>query len=241
MNRKAAEPFGRPPKRLADDLALGKLTPWGFLLLSWLELRTNHRLDPPRWIGTTGTIHAETGWPHSRRHLRDELDRLRRDGYISYDVEAGSPKAFEIFPVRALVEYETEETWNGEALFGAQVSGKRSSSRDTRKPARKREPAPRRRGSVPAPQTQKRPDARSQDLATLKDSEGGTAVVDGRPESGDQMKVKDRSGTERHDGSVAVAEPPRQRPAQPVCRETGCRYRGPLDADGRCPDHVLDF
>lgn len=134
MTRRATEPFGRTPKRLSDDLALGRITLPQWAFLTWLEVNSNHNLDPPRYIGTVATIHASMGWPWSHRQLREQvLQPLRANGYISYDVEPGSPKPFEIFPLRSLVEVEaddeTGETYTSPSDSDVQLSSRRGRSK----------------------------------------------------------------------------------------------------------------
>jgi hypothetical protein len=100
---RATEPFGRLPNRLADELALGEITFWGFAIIAWLELRTNYRELMPSWIGTVRDLHRAMDWPHSEQHLAKELRELRAGGWISYDVKPGSRRAFHVFLERAAV------------------------------------------------------------------------------------------------------------------------------------------
>jgi hypothetical protein len=168
---RATEPFGRLPNRLADALALGELTLWGFTILAWLELRTNYRLTLPCWIGTVREMHQAMDWPHSEQHLAKELRRLRADGWVSYEVAPGSRRAFEVFLERAAV-YEADQgaSWYEKAPRRTSSASTGTSSQRAAKAGQQRPEDTARASSVPAPQTQTQ--TQTQD-AEVESSESG--------------------------------------------------------------------
>lgn len=99
--RRAEEPFGRLPNRLARDTAASDLTFNGLGILAYIELTTDYRADPPVWIGTTEDLMRGMGWPHSRRTLLDELNRLRDAQYIVGGPNARSKRPYRIWLLRA--------------------------------------------------------------------------------------------------------------------------------------------
>jgi hypothetical protein len=103
----ATEPFGRPPRRLADALATGELTFWGYGILSWLEHRANHNYDPPTWSGTLAGMADAIDWPNTHDHLSKELRRLRDGDWIWYESVPGR-RGYEIELRRSLVATSDE-------------------------------------------------------------------------------------------------------------------------------------
>lgn len=103
---RAAEPFGRPPKRLArQELATGDLSFYGFSLLAWLELQVDHSASPPEYLSGVSSIHELTHWPRTKEHLRQTLQALKTGGWITFNVAERSRAPFKILLLPRALSY----------------------------------------------------------------------------------------------------------------------------------------
>jgi hypothetical protein len=95
-NHYGVERFGRFPLRVLDALEQGDLDLGELALICWLEGRANHSKEPPEVIATLARIQDALDWPWSDEALRQKMVHLKADGWIDYEVKAGSRKPYVI-------------------------------------------------------------------------------------------------------------------------------------------------